>query len=60
MIAAVTGSMTVMAISRRHDARLGMIVEQAEPDERSETSVTTHQIESAWADSENLVRFEIH
>ena len=37
-----------------------MIIAQVESDDSREASVTSNQIESAWASSENLVRFEIH
>lgn len=58
--AALTGAKLVLAISRRHDERLQMIITQVETDDSREASVTSNQIESAWASSENLVRFEIH
>lgn len=58
--AALTGAKLVQAISRRHDERLKMIIAQVETDDSREASVTSNQIESAWASSENLVRFEIH
>ena len=60
MTAALTGARLVSAISRRHDERLQMIIAQVESDDSREASVTSNQIESAWASSENLVRFEIH
>ena len=59
IIAAVTGAKLVTDISRRHDRRLEMIISQAEPDDQRDRSITSHQIESAWADSESLVRFDL-
>ncbi|MDA3039407.1 MAG: hypothetical protein O3C27_07710 [Actinomycetota bacterium] len=60
MTAALTGARLVSAISRRQDERLEMIIAQVEIDDSREGNVTSHQIESAWANSESLVRFDIH
>lgn len=56
--AAVTGAKLVTGISQRHDERLATIIGGLDLDQDEATEVTSRQIESAWADSENLVSFD--